>query len=352
MAIHIKTTKMTMAENTTTAKKMMSENTKTIKRVGVFTSGGDAPGMNAAIRGVVRAGLYEGLEMYGVYRGYEGLINGKIEQMNARSVSNIIHRGGTILKSARSAEFRTYEGRKKAYENIKKFGLDALVAIGGDGTFTGASIFYNEFGIPTVGIPGTIDNDLAGSDYTIGYDTATNTAVDAIDKIRDTASSHNRLFFIEVMGRDSGFIAVRSALAAGAEAAMTPESNMTIDDLIELLQLGSKNNKTSSLVVVAEGYTKGGAAEVARQVKERFNDYETKVTTLGHIQRGGTPTVFDRVMAGRLGVASIKGLLMGKHDTMVGLIHNRIVFTPIHEALKLDRNISDDIWETARILAI
>ncbi|MGB0983509.1 MAG: 6-phosphofructokinase [Saprospiraceae bacterium] len=321
-----------------------------LKRIAVFTSGGDAPGMNAAIRGTVRAALYYGLEVYGVKRGYDGLINGKIKPMNSRSVSNIIHRGGTILKSARSSEFRTKEGRKKAYNNIKKLGIDALVAIGGDGTFTGASLFYEEYGIPTMGIPGTIDNDLAGTDFTIGYDTATNTAVEAIDKIRDTASSHNRLFFIEVMGRDSGFIAVRSAIAAGAEAIIVPEKYTGVDDLIERLEFGQKNKKTSSLVVVAEGSVEGGAFELAQQVKKRF-DYETKVTILGHIQRGGTPTVADRVLAGRMGVAAVQGLLAGKIDSMVGIIHNQITYTPIAEALKMDREINESVWETAKILA-
>ncbi len=331
---------------------MENKEAKKIKRIGVFTSGGDAPGMNAAIRGAVRGGLYYGLEVFGIYRGYEGMIEGEIEPMNSRSVSNIIHRGGTILKSARSQAFRTKEGRKKAYENIKKHNIDALVAIGGDGTFTGASIFLEEYGIPTIGIPGTIDNDLAGTDYTIGYDTATNTAVEAIDKIRDTASSHNRLFFIEVMGRDAGFIAIRSGLAAGAEAVIIPERDYSIDNLVETLQLGSEKNKTSSLVVVAEGGHLGGAMEIARQVKERFSYYETKVTIIGHIQRGGTPTVFDRVMAGRLGVAAVKGLVEGKRDVMVGLIHNRVRYTLIKNALKMDRKIDDEIWETARILSL
>jgi 6-phosphofructokinase 1 len=331
---------------------MENQEKKEIKRIGVFTSGGDAPGMNAAIRGVVRAGLYYGLEVFGIYQGYQGMIEGNIQQMDSRSVSNIIHRGGTILKSARSQEFRTKEGRKKAYDNLQAHNIDALIAIGGDGTFTGASIFLEEYGIPTIGIPGTIDNDLAGTDYTIGYDTATNTAVEAIDKIRDTASSHNRLFFIEVMGRDSGFIAVRSGLAAGAEAVIIPERDFSIDDLVKTLSLGSKNKKTSSLVVVAEGGKHGGAMEIAKQVNERFSDYETKVTIIGHIQRGGTPTVFDRVMAGRLGVAAVQGLINGKEDMMVGLIHNRIRYTPIKNALKMDRDIDEEIWETARILAL
>lgn len=330
----------------------MEGNKPEIKRIGVFTSGGDAPGMNAAIRAVVRAALYADLEVFGIKRGYDGLIKGDLTPMGSRSVSNIIHRGGTILKSARSQEFRTKEGRQKAYETIQKYGIDALVAIGGDGTFTGASIFYEEYGIPTVGIPGTIDNDLAGTDFTIGYDTATNTAVDAIDKIRDTASSHNRLFFIEVMGRDSGFIAVRSALASGAEAILIPEKDMTVDELVDKLEIGAMNNKTSSIVVVAEGGSYGGAMEIAQRVKERFTQYETKVTIIGHIQRGGTPTVFDRVLAGRLGVAAVKGLLDGKHDTMVGLIHDQISYTPIAEALKMDRMINEDIWETAKILSI
>ena len=322
-----------------------------LKKIGVFTSGGDAPGMNAAIRGVVRAGLYYGLEVVGIKRGYEGLINDDVVEMQSRSVSNIIHRGGTILKSARSSEFRTKEGRAKAFETVKKNGIEALVAIGGDGTFTGASIFFEEYGIPTVGVPGTIDNDLAGTDFTIGYDTATNTAVEAIDKIRDTASSHNRLFFIEVMGRDSGYIAVRSALAAGAEAVLIPERVSTLDDIIEVLELGSKRNKTSSLVVVAEGGPIGSTYEIARLVKQRFGHYETKVTILGHIQRGGTPTVMDRVIASRLGVAAVQGLLNGENNTMVGLVHNKVKYTPIAEALKMDREINESVWKTAEILA-
>lgn len=331
---------------------MEGKKTTNLKKIAVFTSGGDAPGMNAAIRGTVRAALYYGLEVYGVKRGYDGLINGNIKSMNSRSVSNIIHRGGTILKSARSEGFRTKKGRKKAYENIKKLGIDALVAIGGDGTFTGASVFYQEYGIPIMGIPGTIDNDLAGTDYTIGYDTATNTAVEAIDKIRDTASSHNRLFFIEVMGRDSGFIAVRSALAAGAEAIIVPEKYNGIENLIEKLEFGQKNRKTSSLVVVAEGSVEGGAFALAQQVRERFKHYETKVTILGHIQRGGTPTVADRVLAGRMGVAAVQGILAGEVDAMVGIVHNQIKYTPIAEALKMDRIINEGVWETAKILAI
>lgn len=325
---------------------------KAIRNIGVFTSGGDAPGMNAAIRAVVRTGLYYNREMYGIYRGYQGMIEGEIMHLKSRSVSNIIHRGGTILKSARSEEFRTADGRRRAFEKLQKRRIDALVAIGGDGTFTGAHQFYKEYGMPIIGIPGTIDNDLPGSDYTLGYDTATNTTIEAIDKIRDTASSHNRLFFIEVMGRDAGFIAVRAALAAGAEAVLIPERDTTIDELVDKLELGAKANKTSSLVIVAEGGNNGGAFEIAKRVNERFDHYDARVTILGHLQRGGSPSCADRVLAGTLGVAAVEALLKGESDVMVGIINNKVEYTPLKKATELERDIDEEIFRIANILSI
>lgn len=323
-----------------------------IERVGVFTSGGDAPGMNAAIRAVVRACIYYDKEIYGIYRGYEGMIDGDMVKMNARSVSNILQRGGTILKSARSKEFRTPEGRKKAYEMVKENELDALVAIGGDGTFAGLHAFYQEYGIPSICIPGTIDNDLPGTDYTIGFDTATNTAVEAIDKIRDTALSHNRLFFIEVMGRDAGFIAVRSGIAGGAVSIIVPEEQMSIDELIAKLDEGAKSNKKSSLVVVAEGGRSGSAIEIAEQVNQRFSYYETKVTILGHLQRGGAPTYFDRVLASKMGVGAVEGLLNGKNDVMVGIRNNKIVYNSFDDMQKMENHIDPEEMRIAKILSI
>src|SRR4051812_26082071 len=282
-----------------------------IQKIGVFTSGGDAPGMNAAIRAVVRACAYYKKECYGIMRGYEGMIEGEIVKLGARSVSNIVQRGGTILKSARSKDFRTPEGRQKAYNNLKKEGIDALVAIGGDGTATGLHKFLEAFNIPSICLPGTIDNDIAGTDYTIGYDTATNTAVEAIDRIRDTALSHNRLFFIEVMGRNSGYIAINSGIAGGAVSMIIPEEDTTFDELFAMLEEGEKTNKKSSLVVVAEGSKIGGAMELARKVAERSDYFDIKVTILGHLLRGGSPTYFDRLLASKMGVAAVEGLFEG-----------------------------------------
>jgi 6-phosphofructokinase 1 len=322
-----------------------------IRRIGVFTSGGDAPGMNAAVRAVVRAALYYGKEVSGIYRGYEGMIAGDIQALNSRSVSNIIHRGGTILKSARSQEFRTPEGRKKAFEHLQKAGIDALVAIGGDGTFRGADLLHAEYGIPVMGVPGTIDNDLGGTDYTIGYDTAVNTAAAAIDKIRDTASSHNRLFFIEVMGRDSGQIALRSSIAAGAEATLIPENPTDIETLIKLLELGASRKKSSSLVVVAEGGKPGRSMDIAREVQARFAHYDTKVTILGHLQRGGSPTVNDRVLASRMGVVAVEALLEGKTGMMVGIVNNHVNFTPFQEATGSPDPSERELLRIAHILS-
>lgn len=323
-----------------------------INRIGVFTSGGDAPGMNAAIRAVVRTCIYYEKEVFGIFRGYQGMIENDIKKLHARSVSNIIQRGGTILKSARSADFRTPEGRKKAYENLQEKKIDALIAIGGDGTFAGAHVFFEEFKVPTICLPGTIDNDLPGTDFTIGYDTATNTAVEAIDKIRDTALSHNRLFFIEVMGRDSGFIAINSGIAGGAVEILVPEEMTSIDDIIAKLDLTAKANKSSSLVVVAEGGKSGGAMEIARQVKERFSAYDTKVTILGHVQRGGAPTYFDRVLASKLGVAAVEAAINGKLDVMVGLQNNKVVYNDFDVIANGKVAIDPNDLRIAKILAI
>lgn len=323
-----------------------------ILKIGVFTSGGDAPGMNAAIRAVVRACTYYKKECYGIMRGYEGMIEGDLVKLGARSVGNILQRGGTILKSARSTEFRTPEGRKKAFDKLTKDGINALVAIGGDGTFTGLHKFYQEFGVPSICIPGTIDNDLSGTDYTIGYDTATNTAVEAIDKIRDTALSHNRLFFVEVMGRNSGYIAMNSGIAGGAGAIIIPEENISFEDLYQSLGAGEKTNKKSNLVVVAEGSKIGDAHALAKKVAERTNYYDIKVTVLGHLQRGGAPTYFDRVLASRMGVAAVEGLLEGKMDVMVGIKDNKIVYNDFDTIMSKHHEIDSESLRLAKILSI
>ena len=323
-----------------------------IKRIGVFTSGGDAPGMNAAVRAVVRACIFYNITPIGIYRGYDGMITGEIKVLTSRSVSNIIQRGGTILKTARSMEFMTPEGRKKAYENLKQFEVDAIVAIGGDGTFRGAEVFSKEYGIPIIGLPGTIDNDLNGTDFTIGYDTAVNTACAAIDKVRDTASSHNRLFFIEVMGRHSGQIALRSSIAAGAEATMIPEQPMDIDGLIDSLEKGAVGKKSSSLVIVAEGGEPGRSIKIAKEVNERFSHYDTKVTILGHVQRGGAPTVADRVLASRMGVVAVESLLAGNSGVMVGIVNNHVKFTPFDLATKNVNNFENELLRIAAILSV
>lgn len=323
-----------------------------ILKIGVFTSGGDAPGMNAAIRAVVRACTYYKRECYGIMRGYEGMIEGDLVKLGARSVGNILQRGGTILKSARSAEFRTPEGRKKAFEKLTKDGINALVAIGGDGTFTGLHKFYQEYAVPSICIPGTIDNDLSGTDFTIGYDTATNTAVEAIDKIRDTALSHNRLFFVEVMGRNSGYIAINSGIAGGAGAIVLPEENLSFEDLYQMLGAGEKTNKKSNLVVVAEGSKIGDAHTLAKKVEERTSYYDIKVTVLGHLQRGGAPTYFDRVLASRMGVAAVEGLLAGKNDVMVGIKDNKIVYNDFDTIMSKHHEIDEESLRLAKILSI
>lgn len=324
----------------------------TIQKIGVFTSGGDAPGMNAAIRAVVRAGIYYKKEVFGIMRGYEGMIDGDIVKLGARSVGNILQRGGTILKTARSEAFRTPAGRKEAYDNLKKEGIDALIAIGGDGTFTGLHKFYEEYKIPSVCLPGTIDNDISGTDYTIGYDTATNTAVEAIDRIRDTALSHNRLFFIEVMGRNSGYIAMNSGIAGGASIIILPEENISFDDLYTALGEGKETSKRSNLIVVAEGSKIGSADELAKKIAARSSYFDIKVTVLGHQQRGGSPTYFDRVLASKMGVAAVEGLLNDKTDVMVGIQDNKMVFNPFDEVMKQRHEIDSESLRIAKILSI
>lgn len=323
-----------------------------MKKIAVFTSGGDSPGMNACIRSVVRTAIYNKLEVVGIIRGYEGMINGDFLPMQSSSVSNIIQRGGTILKSARSKQFMTKEGRAKAAENLKNEGIEGIVAIGGDGTFTGAKIFFEEHGVPTIGVPGTIDNDLYGTDYTIGYDTAVNTVVEAVDKIRDTADAHDRLFFVEVMGRDAGFIALRSGISVGAEAVLIPETETYVDRLIEKLQKGWERQKSSSIIIVAEGDDAGGAYEVAEKVKAKFKHYETKVTVLGHLQRGGSPSAADRVLASQMGNAAVSALIEGRKNEMVGIVNRKVVFTPFENAIKHHQKINQELLKLADVLSI
>ncbi len=324
-----------------------------VKNIAVLTSGGDAPGMNAAIRAVVRACSYYQVRCFGIYKGYEGLINNEIEELNARSVRNIINKGGTFLKSARSKEFRTKEGRQKAHENLIKNNIDALVVIGGDGSFTGALKLSEEFNFPVVGIPGTIDNDINGTDYTIGYDTALNTVVEAIDKIRDTASSHNRLFLIEVMGRDAGDIALNAGIGAGAEEILIPEENMGVDRLIDSLRKSKKTGKTSSIIVVAEGDKSGkNIFELGEYVEEHLDDYEVRVSVLGHIQRGGAPSCYDRVLASKLGVGAVEALLEGKSEVMIGILHKDVTIVPLKKALDKRLHKHDMLIKVADITSV
>jgi 6-phosphofructokinase 1 len=324
-----------------------------INKIAVLTSGGDAPGMNAAIRAVVRGAIFNNLQVMGVYRGYDGLIKNDFLEMTSKSVSNIIQQGGTILKSARSKEFRTPEGRKLAYDNLMQNEVDALVVIGGDGTFAGARIFGHEFNFPVVGIPGTIDNDLFGTDYTIGYDTALNTVIDAVDKIRDTASAHSRLFFIEVMGRDAGFLALRGGIASGAEAVLVPEIDTDYQHLDTFLRNGFKKEKSSSIVLVAEGEKIGGGAiKIAEKVSKEHPNYEVRVTILGHIQRGGSPTAYDRVSASQMGVAAVEALLDDQKSIMIGMVDGEIVFVPFNKALKNKKSLNTDLLRLIDILSI
>ncbi|WP_372767174.1 6-phosphofructokinase [Lutibacter sp.] len=324
-----------------------------IKKIAVLTSGGDSPGMNAAIRAVVRACTYYRVECVGVYRGYQGLIEGDFEILSARHVSNIINKGGTILKSARSNEFRTVEGRAKAYESLKEAGIGALVLIGGDGTFTGGIKFIEEFNFPIVGIPGTIDNDIYGTDNTIGYDTALNTVVEAIDKIRDTASSHNRLFFIEVMGRDAGFIALNSGIGSGAEEILIPEKDLGLERLLESLKKSKENGKTSSIVVVSEGDKIGKSVfELADYINENFPYYDIRVSVLGHMQRGGSPSCYDRVLASRLGVAAVEALLDKSTGIMVGITNNQVSKVDLKKAIKMNNDINKELLKVAEITSV
>jgi 6-phosphofructokinase 1 len=322
-----------------------------IKNIGVFTSGGDSPGMNAAIRAVVRTGLFHDIKVTGILRGYDGMISGEFLPMERKSVANIIQRGGTVLKTARSEEFRSKEGRVKAYEQLKRNGIDALVAIGGDGTFTGANIFHEEFNIPILGLAGTIDNDLQGTDYTIGYDTAINTVIDAVDKIRDTAESHDRLFIVEVMGRDSGLIALRSGIGSGAEAILIPETKTDVNALLKRLEI-SRKDKSSKIIIVAEGDDAGGGFEIAKIVKERFPSIDTRVSILGHIQRGGSPSCMDRVLASRLGVAAVESLLEGRTSEMIGIVNGKIHFTPFSSAIKHNKDVNSELLKIVDILSL
>lgn len=326
---------------------------KEIKRIAVFTSGGDAPGMNAAIRAVVRNALNNDLHVYGILRGYEGMIDGNIKRLETTDVSNIIHRGGTILKTARSQRFLTPEGRKQAYENLIYNDIDALVAIGGNGTFTGAIHFSKEFPeIPIVGIPGTIDNDLFGTDFTIGFDTAVNTAVQAVDKIRDTADSHNRLFFVEVMGRHSGYIALHTAISGGAGGVLIPEEESDISDLIKLLKRGARRAKLFSIVIVAEGNRMGTVYDIARHVEEQIDVFDDiKVTVIGHLQRGGSPSSFDRVLSSILGFSAVEALLQGNKGIMVGIKNNNTHYTSFKEAVSKNKPFNKDLLRMAHILA-
>lgn len=326
---------------------------KTIKKIGVMTSGGDAPGMNAAIRSVVRTCAFHNIECVGIYRGYEGMIEGDFKPMDARSVKGIINKGGTILKSARSKEFRTVEGRKKAHEQLEKEGIDALVVIGGDGTFTGAMIFNQEFDYPVMGIPGTIDNDIFGTTHTLGFDTALNTVVEVIDKIRDTASSHNRLFFVEVMGRDAGHIALNVGVGAGAEEILIPEEDLGLDRLLDSLRRSKQSGKSSSIVVVTEGDKIGKSVfELKDYVEEHMSEYEVRVSVLGHMQRGGSPSCFDRVLASRMGVKAVESLLEGKSNYMVGLKNDEMALTPLHQAIKGQAKINLELLRVSDILTI
>ncbi|HEX2607694.1 MAG TPA: 6-phosphofructokinase [Flavisolibacter sp.] len=324
---------------------------KKVSRIGVLTSGGDSPGMNAAIRAVVRTGIYNGLEVYGIMRGYQGLIEDDIFKMESRSVANIIQRGGTILKTARCKIFHTPEGRKKAYDILKGRGINGLVIIGGDGSFRGAVEFSREYDIPCIGIAGTIDKDIHGTDFTIGFDTAVNTAVEAIDKIRDTADAHDRLFIIEVMGRDAGYIALHSGIATGAENILIPERKTDIEDLISSLQEKERRQKLVNLIVVAEGDEFGGANEIARMVKERLPQTETRVCILGHIQRGGAPTCLDRLIASRMGYHAVESLIEGRHNVFVGILNNKMNYVPLEKVHKKKGIINDEWMRIVKILA-
>ncbi|HLO53165.1 MAG TPA: 6-phosphofructokinase [Saprospiraceae bacterium] len=323
-----------------------------IKRIAVLTSGGDAPGMNAAVRAVVRTAVYHDLHVYGIYRGYDGMVNGDIKRLEVGDVANIIQRGGTVLKTARSEAFRTPEGRKQAYESLIAHDIDGVVVIGGDGTYTGAEVFSKEYNIPFVGLPGTIDNDIYGTDYTIGFDTAINTAIEAVDKIRDTADSHNRLFFVEVMGRHAGFIALHTGIGSGAGAIFLPETDTSIDELSDILRKSAKRQKLFNLVIVAEGNQNGDANAIAKQIKAENPEYDVKVTIIGHLQRGGSPTAMDRVLASRMGHSAVQTLLRGEGGVALGIINDKITFTPFNDAISKTKNLNKDLVRMAEILAM
>ncbi len=323
-----------------------------IKRIAVLTSGGDAPGMNAAVRAVVRTAVYHDLHVYGIYRGYDGMVNGDIKRLEVGDVANIIQRGGTVLKTARSEAFRTPEGRKQAYESLIAHDIDGVVVIGGDGTYTGAEVFSKEYNIPFVGLPGTIDNDIYGTDYTIGFDTAINTAIEAVDKIRDTADSHNRLFFVEVMGRHAGFIALHTGIGSGAGAIFLPETDTSIDELSDILRKSAKRQKLFNLVIVAEGNQNGDANAIAKQIKTENPEYDVKVTIIGHLQRGGSPTAMDRVLASRMGHSAVQTLLRGEGGVALGIINDKITFTPFNDAISKTKNLNKDLVRMAEILAM
>ena len=323
-----------------------------ISTIGILTSGGDAPGMNAAIRAVTRAAIFNGWKVKGIYRGYEGLINNEIKDFTSECVSNTIQRGGTVLKTARSDEFMTVEGRQKAYDNMKANGIDALVVIGGNGSLAGAQVFAQEHDVPCIGLPGTIDNDLYGTDSTIGYDTALNTIVECVDKIRDTATSHDRIFFVEVMGRDAGFLAQNSAIAAGAEAAIITEDQTDVDQLGQFISPGFRKSKNSSIVIVSESKKDGGAMYYANRVRTEYPEYDVRVTILGHLQRGGKPSAFDRILASRLGVAAIEALNEGQRNVMIGVSNDRIVYVPFSKAIKIDKPIDKELITVLNVLSI
>lgn len=323
-----------------------------IKTIGVLTSGGDSPGMNAAIRAVTRAAIVNGIKVKGIYRGYKGLMEGEVTELGTQDVSGIIQRGGTILKSARSEEFRTPEGRKRAFETLQKEQIDALIAIGGDGTFTGARLLAQEYNVPVIGLPGTIDNDLWGTDATIGYDTALNTIMECVDKLRDTGTSHERLFLVEVMGRDAGFLTLSAAIAAGAEAAIIPERATVAEQLEEAIGQGRRKHKNSGIVLVQEHAIEGGARKVAEIIEKVHPEYGTRVTILGHLQRGGSPTAYDRILASRLGVAAIQALMEEQRSVMVGVQNSEIVYVPLSKAIKQKKDIKDDKWQALQVLSI
>ena len=325
---------------------------KEIQSIGILTSGGDSPGMNAAIRAVTRSAIFAGWKVYGIYRGYEGLINGEIKEFTSESVSSTIQRGGTILKTARCEAFRTPEGRTKAYEMLHRHHIDALIVIGGNGSLSGAEELAREHDITVVGLPGTIDNDLYGTDSTIGYDTALNTIVDCVDKIRDTATSHDRIFFVEVMGRDAGFLAQNSAIAAGAEAAIIPEDRTDIDQLAQFIGRGIRKSKNSSIVIVSESKKDGGALHYAERVRKEYPEYDVRVTILGHLQRGGRPSAYDRILASRMGVAAVEALKEGQRNIMIGIKNDAIVYVPISKAVKIDKPINRELINVLTELSI